>query len=75
MIVFSVLAVFVLGVAAGAWIGVGWTVRHTREGRQQAVYITAINLCEDLVMNPDGSTLRPRAQKILNAHRTIHNRE
>lgn len=77
MIALSVLAVFMIGLAFGALAGVAVGMERTRDALKLARYNDAIALADDLVKTPDALELRPRALKILAAHRaaTARHRE
>lgn len=69
MIAVLILLVFMFGLTLGAWYGVAFAMKRTKDGLKKARYLDAIALCDDLVKTPDALDLRPRAQTILAAHR------
>lgn len=75
MITLLVLLVFTAGLAAGAWLGLDTGTRRTGAALKLARYQDAIALADDLVKTPDALDLRPRAQKLLDAHHAANHRE
>jgi hypothetical protein len=61
--------IFLVGLTAGAWLGLDIGLRRTQDALQLARYRDAIALCDDLLKTPDALDLRPRASKILDADR------
>jgi hypothetical protein len=64
-----IVAVLATGIVSGIAIGFKTAASRSRATLKVARYDDAIALMEDLVNNPDGADLRPRASKILAAHR------
>lgn len=73
MIVMLIFLVFVVGLCSGALAGMVVAGERTRDALKLARYRDAIALCDDLIKTPDALDLRPRAQKILAAHRAATN--
>ncbi len=72
MIPFLVTLTFAIGAAVGAWMGVDAGTKRTDDALKLARYHDAIALADDLVKTPDALDLRPRAQKLLDAHRAAN---
>lgn len=76
MILLLVLLVFAVGLLTGALMGLDAGNNRTAAALKRARYEDAIALADDLVKTPDALDLRPRAQKLLDAHRAANpNRE
>lgn len=73
MIILLVFLVFVIGLSTGALTGLTIGRERTQAALKLARYRDAIALCDDLIKTPDALDLRPRAQKILAAHRAATN--
>jgi hypothetical protein len=75
MIAALALFTFLFGVLFGALLGHNAAAKRTKDALKLARYNDAIALADDLVKTPDALDLRPRAQKILAAHRAATPRE
>lgn len=76
MIPLLVVLTFAIGLAVGTWMGLDEGTKRTDRALKRARYEEAIALADDLVKTPDALDLRPRAQKLLDAHRAANpNRE
>lgn len=73
MIAVLIFAAIGVGVAVGAITGLGVGTSRTSAALKLARYHDAIALADDLIKTPDARDLRPRAQKILAAHRAAFN--
>lgn len=69
MIAVLVAGVWLLGFTFGALVAVAVWSRRAADALKLRRYNDAIALCGDLVKTPDALDLRPRAEKILAAHR------
>lgn len=72
MIVLLGFLLFVVGLAVGIAMGVDVGMKRTDDALKLARYHDAIALADDLVKTPDALDLRPRAQRLLNAHRAAN---
>jgi hypothetical protein len=69
MIALLVVGVCLLGFTLGSMITLAVWARRAKDALKLRRYHDAIALCDDLVKTPDAVDLRPRALKILAAHR------
>lgn len=69
MIAVLAVALVVIGAVAGLIGGYKFGTRVTAEAHKLIRYAEAIGILRDLVNTPDAINLRPRAEKVLNAHR------
>ena len=75
MIAVLVFAATTLGMVVGLLFGFCVGVTRTQGALKLARYRDAIALADDLVKTPDALDLRPRAQKLLAAHRKSNPKE
>lgn len=72
MVFVLVSAAVLIGVAAGLLFGFSIGTTRTTEALRLARYRDAIALADDLIKTPDSLDLRPRAEKLLAAHRAAN---
>lgn len=72
MVAVLIFAAILVGVVVGLLFGFGVAANRTQDALKLARYRDAIALADDLVKNPDALELRPRAEKLLAAHRAAN---
>lgn len=72
MIAVLVFAAIIVGLVVGLLFGFSIGAKRTGDALKLARYNDAIALADDLVKSPDAIELRPRAEKILAAHRAAN---
>lgn len=70
MIVLIIALAVLLGAVVGAVLARHYITSYTPSARQRRNHLDAIALLRDLRDNPDGLSLRPRAQEIIEAFET-----
>ncbi|HXM55364.1 MAG TPA: hypothetical protein VOB72_08235 [Candidatus Dormibacteraeota bacterium] len=75
MIGVLIFAAITVGVLVGLLFGFSVGMTRTTDALKLARYRDAIALADDLVKTPDALDLRPRAQKLLDAHHAANPRK